>query len=63
VEGVSEDENSAILVHVIKGNNPDSVQRAVYDLADQGIYGYGTPVQRACSNLRIHNENDDGLAL
>ena len=63
VEGVSENEDGSILVHVIEGNNPDSVQRATYDLTDASIYGYGTPVQRAYSNLRIYVENDDVLAL
>lgn len=63
VEGVSQDSDGTIVIHVIEGNNPDRVQRATYDLADKRIYGYGTPVKRAYSNLRIYNQNDDVLAL
>lgn len=63
VEGVSENADGSVVVHVIEGNNPDSVQRATYDLTDKSIYGYGTPVQRAYSNLRLYVENDDVLAL
>ena len=63
VEGVSQEEDGAITVHVIEGNNPDRVQRAVYDLTDKRIYGYGTPVKRAYSNLRLYNNGADVLAL
>ncbi len=63
VEGASENADGSICIHVIEGNNPDSVQRAVYDLTDKSIYGYGTPVRRAWSNLRLYVENDDVLAL
>lgn len=63
VEGVSQNSDGSIVVHVIEGNNPDSVQRATYELTDQSIYGFGTPVKRAYTNLRIYNQNDDVLAL
>ena len=63
VEGVSENGDGGIVIHVIEGNNPDSVQRATYDLTQKGIYGYGTPVRRAYSNLRLYVENDDVLVL
>lgn len=63
VEGVSRNQDGSIQVHVIEGNNPDTVQRAVYALEDKSIYGYGTPVKRACTNLRVYNENDDVLQL
>ncbi|MCE5342748.1 MAG: peptidoglycan-binding protein [Eubacteriales bacterium] len=63
VEGVSQDADGVIWVHVIEGNNPDRVQRAVYALTDSRIYGFGTPVKRAYTNLRIYNNNDDVLAL
>jgi hypothetical protein len=63
VEGVSENADGSIQIHVIEGNNPDKVQRAAYALTDPSIYGFGTPVQRACSNLRLYVENDDVLAL
>ncbi len=63
VEGVSRDADGSIQIHVIEGNNPDKVQRAVYALVDKSIYGYGTPVKRAYTNLRVYNENDDVLLL
>jgi len=63
VEGVSRDDGGSILVHVIEGNNPDRVQRATYSLSDQRIYGFGTPVKRAYTNLRLYNNNDDVQAL
>ena len=63
VEGVSRDEDGAIQVHVIEGNNPDRVQRAVYDLTDKRIYGFGTPVKRAYTNLRLYYQNEDVAQL
>ena len=63
VEGVSRDAKGNIQVHVIEGNNPDRVQRAVYPLTYKGIYGFGTPVKRAYSNLRLYNQNDDVVDL
>ncbi len=63
VEGVSRNDKGKIQVHVIEGNNPDRVQRAVYDLTDKRIYGFGTPVKRAHANLRLYNQNDDVKAL
>jgi len=63
VEGISQDADGTIVIHAIEGNNPDRVQRAAYVLTDKRIYGYGTPVKRAYSNLRIYNQNDDVLAL
>jgi peptidoglycan hydrolase-like protein with peptidoglycan-binding domain len=63
VEGVSRDADGAIQIHVIEGNNPDRVQRAVYALTDRRIYGFGTPVQRAYTNLKIYNHNEDVARL
>lgn len=63
VEGVSRNDQGKIQIHVIEGNNPDRVQRAVYSLEDKGIYGFGTPVKRAHTNLRLYNQNDDVKAL
>lgn len=63
VEGVSVEPDGAVTVHVIEGNNPDRVQRALYSLNDTRIYGFGTPVKRAYSNLRLYNQSDDVLAL
>ena len=39
------------------------MQRATYSLSDQRIYGFGTPVKRAYTNLRLYNNNDDVQAL
>lgn len=63
VEGISQNEKGEIQVHVIEGNNPDRVQRAVYNLKDKRIYGFGTPIKRAYSNLRLYNQNEDVAAL
>ena len=63
VEGVSLDADGVVRVHVIEGNNPDKVQRAEYLLTDWRIYGFGTPVKRAYTNLRIYNSGDDVTAL
>ena len=63
VEGISRETDGTVSIHVIEGNNPDRVQRAAYLLTDQRIYGYGTPVKRAYSNLRLYNQNDDVIAL
>lgn len=63
VEGVSQDTDGTVKIHVIEGNNPDRVQRAVYALTDKRIYGYGTPVKRAYSNLRLYNQNEDVTVL
>lgn len=63
VEGVSRNTDGSVVIHVIEGNNPDRVQRATYDITDKRIYGYGTPVKRAYSNLHIYNQNDDVLPL
>ncbi len=57
VEGASVDERGSIQVHVIEGNNPDSVQRKVYALNDKTIFGFGTPVQRVMTNMRLYNKN------
>ncbi|MBO2517178.1 MAG: hypothetical protein CW338_07915 [Clostridiales bacterium] len=64
VEGVSRDEDGRIRVHVIEGNNPDRVQRAEYMLDDtRHIYGFGTPVKRAMTALRLYNTGDDVVLL
>lgn len=63
VEGVSQDADGAWQVHVIEGNNPDSVARAVYALTDPSIYGYGMPVKRAVCDLRLHNRGAEVAEL
>ena len=63
VEGVSRNEDGSLLVHVIEGNNPDTVQRAEYALDYKLIYGYGTPVKRAYTNLRLYYTSDEVTLL
>ena len=63
VEGVSVEPDGSYLVHVIEGNNPDSVQRNTYDLTWKQIYGYGTPVRRANRVIRTWNRCDDCRAV
>lgn len=59
VEGVSEEPDGSLLIHVIEGNNPDRVARATYAQDWKMIYGYGTPVRRACHVLRNQSKSDD----
>ena len=59
VEGVSLDENGTVQIHVIEGNNPDRVQRAVYAHNYKLIYGYGTPVRHAYTNVALYDRGDD----
>ena len=59
VEGVSRDENGQLQVHVIEGNNPDRVQRAVYAHNYKLIYGYGTPIRHAYTNVALYDRGDD----
>ncbi len=63
VEGVSRGPDGAVCVHVIEGNNPDSVRRNSYMLDDWRIYGFGTPEKRAYSNIRLHSTGKDVLEL
>lgn len=48
-------EAAGIMVHVLEGNNPDRVQRAVYPLDDWRIMGYGTVHDVADLVLRMGN--------
>lgn len=59
VEGVSRDENGKLQIHVIEGNNPDRVQRAIYAHDYKLIYGYGTPVRHAYTNISLYDRSDD----
>ena len=47
VEGVSQDSEGVIWVHVIEGNMEDSVRRHAYRLDDPAIFGFGTTETRA----------------
>lgn len=63
VEGVSRDENGELQIHVIEGNNPDRVQRAVYPHNYKLIYGYGTPDRHAYTNISLYDRGDDVQVL
>ena len=63
VEGVSRDAEGEIQVHVIEGNNPDKVQRNTYALSYKLIYGYGTPVRRAYTDVGLYDTCDDIYVL
>ena len=63
IEGVSRDEDGEIQLHVIEGNNPDKVQRAVYPLSYKLIYGFGTPVRRAYTDMNLYDSSDDIYVL
>ncbi|MDO4483403.1 MAG: peptidoglycan-binding protein [Clostridia bacterium] len=47
-----------ILIHVIEGNNPTSVQRAAYSLYDKSILGYGTVHDVADVTMRYPCEGE-----
>ncbi|MBQ8081252.1 MAG: CHAP domain-containing protein [Clostridia bacterium] len=59
VEGVSVDPDGELQVHVIEGNNPDKVQRNMYAVSYKLIYGYGTPVRRANTDVGLYDTCDD----
>ena len=63
VEGVSRAEDGDISIHVIEGNWPDRVQRAVYSIADKRIYGFGTPEKIIETELRLYCQCDDVIYL
>ncbi len=63
VEGVSQEPDGSLLVHVIEGNNPDRVQRATYAQDWRMIYGYGVPVRRANRILRRGTSTDDCVVV
>lgn len=63
VEGVSRDEEGKLQIHVIEGNNPDRVQRAVYPHDYKLIYGYGTPIRHAYTNISLYDRGDDVQVL
>ncbi len=63
VEGVSTEPDGSHLIHVIEGNNPDSVQRNTYKQTWKLIYGYGSPVRRANRIIRKWNRSDDCKAV
>ena len=63
VEGVTRDENGEVQIHVLEGNNPDRVQRNVFSLSHKLIYGFGTPVRRAYTDVGLYDDCDDAFVL
>ena len=63
VEGVSQEPDGSYLIHVIEGNNPDSVQRNTYEQTWKLIYGYGTPIRRANRVIKVWNRGNDCLPI
>ena len=59
VEYCSRDLNTArISVHVIEGNNPDSVKRNIYELNSISIMGYGTVHDVADITMSFGNQGE-----
>ena len=63
VEYCARDENGKVWVHVVEGNNPDKVQRAVYPLETRLVLGYGTVHDVADVNMRSGNKGEKVRAL
>lgn len=58
VEYCAKTKDGRTMIHVIEGNNPSSVQRNTYDLANSQVLGFGTPVERAGTTMRFGNNGD-----
>lgn len=63
VEGVSQNKDGQLVVHVIEGNWPDRVKRSTYKLSDGKIFGYCIPVRRANRVVRLYDKGDDVLPI
>ena len=63
VEYCTRDENGQVQVHVLEGNNPDTVARNAYDLDHWAILGYGTVDDQAEIALRFGSEGVKVKAL
>ena len=63
VEYCTRNENGQVQVHVLEGNNPDTVARNVYDLDHWAILGYGTVDEQAEITLRFGSEGVKVKAL
>lgn len=63
VEHCTMDEAGLVTVHVIEGNNPDTVARNAYPLDSWKILGYGTVHKLANTTIIYGNEGADVLAL
>lgn len=63
VEYCTRDENDKVFMHVIEGNYPDRVQRAVYPLKTRIILGFGTVHDVVDVTMRLGNNGEKVLAL
>lgn len=63
VEYCAYDAQGNIQVHVIEGNNPDSVARNVYGINHWAIQGYGTVHEMAEITLRFGNSGEKVVQL
>lgn len=63
VEDVTRDAEGEVQIHVIEGNNPDKVQRNTYPLSYKLLYGFGTPVRRAYTDVGLYDTCDDIYVL
>ena len=63
VEYCAYDEQGGVRVHVIEGNNPDSVARNVYSIDHWAILGYGTVYDLADITLRFGSAGEKVKAL
>ena len=59
VEYATKNKDGSVTIHCIEGNNPDRVQRAIYPHNYKLIYGYGTPVRHAYTNVALYDRGDD----
>ena len=63
VEYCTRESDGSVKVHVIEGNNPDSVARNTYSLTYTRILGYGTVHDAAGVTMRQGNSGKKVLAL
>lgn len=63
VESCATDARGSVIVNVIEGNNPSSVQRNRYSLNDSQILGFGACEDVADTTMRVGNRGDKVLTL
>jgi len=63
VEYAARDSEGNVIVHVIEGNNPSSVQRNRFYLDNSQVLGFGTPTRVAGTTMRSGNQGEAVLWL
>ena len=63
IEYVTRNENNAIQLHVIEGNNPDRVQQNVYPLNNSQVLGFGICSDQIDTAMRVGCSGDKVLEL